>query len=48
LFVVDLADPVEIADKIGEVAVPVMVNAVNDMRAFEDWLDTSSFISTYI
>lgn len=48
LFVVDLDDPIKIADKLGRVAVPVIVNDIDDVRAYEDWLDTSSFISTYI
>lgn len=39
LFVMDLEDPNAIADKIGKVAIPVMVNNVEDVRVFEDWLD---------
>ena len=39
LFVIDLEDPNAIADKIGKVAIPVMVNDVEDVRVFEDWLD---------
>jgi len=39
LFVIDLEDPDAIADKIGKVAISVMVNDVEDVRVFEDWLD---------
>lgn len=48
LFVLDVDDPVEIADKIGTVAVPVLLNEVDDIRAYEDWLDTETIVSTYI
>jgi hypothetical protein len=47
LFVVDLDDPKRIADKIGNVAIPAIINNVDDARAFEDWLETSSFLSTF-
>ena len=47
LFIVDLDDPKRISDKIGNVAIPVMINNVDDARAFEDWLETSSFLSTF-
>ena len=48
LFVLDLDSPSAVADKIGVVAVPVMLNEVDDIRAYEDWLDTSSFTSSYV
>ena len=48
LFVLDLDDPKAIADKLGKIAIPVSINNVDDLRAYEDWLDTSSFISTFI
>lgn len=38
LFVLDVDDPKKIADKIGRVAVPVLLNEVEDARAYEDWL----------
>jgi hypothetical protein len=39
LFVLDLEDPNAIADKIGKVSIPTLVNDIEDVRVFEDWLD---------
>ena len=39
LFILDLEDPNAIADKIGKVSIPTLVNDIEDVRVFEDWLD---------
>lgn len=39
LFILNLEDPEQIADKIGKVAVPIIMNDTEDIRVHEDWLD---------
>lgn len=45
LFVVNLLDPVRIADKIGQVAIPILFNDTDDIRAYEDWNDVSTIVT---
>lgn len=39
LFILNLEDPKEIADKIGKIAIPITMNDTEDIRVYEDWLD---------
>ncbi len=41
LFILDIDDPDAVADKIGKVAVPIILNDVDDIRVFEDWNDAN-------
>ena len=42
LFVMQLEDSKYIANKIGQVDIPILYNDVNDIRAFEDYLSVST------
>lgn len=45
LFVINLLDPIKIANKIGQVAIPILINDIDDIRAYEDWNDVSTIVS---
>ena len=39
LFTIDIDDPLKLVNTIGKIDIPIIYNDVNDVRAFEDWLD---------